>query len=157
VRVCYEKAGFCNFSQVHLLELEKESQAYSSPRALYVLYPDDLGATWRVQAVPVSFESFENRKSLPESWRGLRDAELTAACGVPGCVFVHLSGFTGGELFLSGFVYWDTLLIKFTVVQATRRRKGRWRWLYWHWKCDRTPAVPLCMITLSFVFESNWR
>ncbi len=36
--------------------------------------------------------SFENRKSLPAAWMGLRDAELSEAAGIPDCVFVHASG-----------------------------------------------------------------
>ena len=50
-----------------------------------------------MQAVPVSPESFASRKALPEVWRGLRDDVLSKASGVDGCVFVHASGFIGGE------------------------------------------------------------
>ena len=35
--------------------------------------------------------------SLLEAWRGLRDDELSARAGIPGCVFVHASGFIGGH------------------------------------------------------------
>jgi uncharacterized UPF0160 family protein len=49
-----------------------------------------------VQAVPVSSDSFESRKALPEPWRGLRDDKLSEATGIPGCIFVHASGFIGG-------------------------------------------------------------
>lgn len=41
--------------------------------------------------------SFQNRLSLPAAWQGLRDAELSAASGIPNCVFVHASGFIGGN------------------------------------------------------------
>lgn len=34
---------------------------------------------------------------MPESWRGLRDAELSKESGVDGGVFVHASGFIGGN------------------------------------------------------------
>ena len=57
---------------------------------------DERERTWRVQAVSVSPASFQNRRSLPAAWRGLRDAELSAVAGIPGLVFVHASGFTGG-------------------------------------------------------------
>ncbi|KAI4102386.1 MAG: hypothetical protein L6R37_004397 [Teloschistes peruensis] len=69
-------------------------------KVLYVLYPEsaDLGAKWRIQAVPVSKDSFESRKPLPEAWRGVRDEELCAKSGVEGCVFVHASGFIGGNV-----------------------------------------------------------
>lgn len=70
-----------------------------SDKAIYVVYGDDSGS-WRVQAVPVSSESFDSRKALPEAWRGLRDDTLSAASGIEGCVFVHASGFIGGTLSL---------------------------------------------------------
>ena len=70
---------------------------------IYVIYPDETGKNWRVQAVPVSPESFESRKALPEAWRGVRDDELSKLSGIEGCVFVHASGFIGGtsNLFFS--------------------------------------------------------
>ncbi len=63
----------------------------------YVVYPDETGGNWRVQAVPVSLESFESRKALPEPWRGIRDEELSHLSGIEGCIFVHASGFIGGN------------------------------------------------------------
>ncbi|KAL8930223.1 MAG: hypothetical protein Q9208_000840 [Pyrenodesmia sp. 3 TL-2023] len=69
-------------------------------QVLYVLYPESASPTakWRIQAVPTSKESFESRKPLPEAWRGLRDEELSAKSGVEGAVFVHASGFIGGNV-----------------------------------------------------------
>jgi urease accessory protein len=63
---------------------------------IYVLYPDESGK-WRIQAVPESSESFQSRKALPQEWRGLRDEALSQVTGVPGCIFVHASGFIGGQ------------------------------------------------------------
>ncbi|KAJ7487630.1 GAMM1 protein [Mycena galericulata] len=80
----------------HLFDLEAESGVPESDKAIYAVYPDD-GGSWRVQAVPVSSESFDSRKALPEAWRGLRDDTLSAASGIEGCVFVHASGFIGGN------------------------------------------------------------
>jgi len=37
------------------------------------------------------------RRSLPESWRGLRDDELSRKSGIDGCIFVHASGFIAGN------------------------------------------------------------
>ena len=37
------------------------------------------------------------RLPLPEPWRGLRGDELSKKCGVESCVFVHASGFIGGN------------------------------------------------------------
>jgi uncharacterized UPF0160 family protein len=88
--------------QEHLFELEPEhgivanSTDPKTAQPLYTIYPDESGK-WRVQAVSVTPESFENRKGLPEAWRGLRDEELSKASGVPGGVFVHASGFIGGK------------------------------------------------------------
>lgn len=63
---------------------------------IYVIYPDETGKNWRVQAVPVSPESFDSRKALPEAWRGVRDDELSKLSDIDGCIFVHASGFIGG-------------------------------------------------------------
>ena len=37
------------------------------------------------------------RLSLLEEWRGIRDDELSTLSGIPGCIFVHASGFIGGN------------------------------------------------------------
>ncbi|CAO3595006.1 unnamed protein product [Absidia cylindrospora] len=80
----------------HLMDLEKE-QGLTSP-ILYVLYPESApNGNWRIQCVPTRPEGFENRKSLPETWRGFRDQELSQISKVDGCIFVHAGGFTGGN------------------------------------------------------------
>ena len=66
-------------------------------KPFYVVYPDETAGTWRVQAVPVSSDSFESRKALPEAWRGLRDEKLSEVSGIEGGIFVHASGFIGGR------------------------------------------------------------
>lgn len=88
--------------QEHLFELEKDENntAIEANKAIYVVYPDETAANWRVQAVPVSSESFESRKALPEAWRGLRDEELSKVSGIEGGIFVHASGFIGGKLYI---------------------------------------------------------
>ncbi|GMY30625.1 UPF0160 protein-like [Fagus crenata] len=85
---------FCPW-KLHLFELEEELKI--DPPVKYVLYQDDRSKHWRVQAVAVSPDSFESRKPLPSQWRGLRDDELSKVAGIPGCVFVHMSGFIGGN------------------------------------------------------------
>lgn len=45
----------------------------------------------------VAPDRFESRKPLPSQWRGLRDDELSKESGIPGGVFVHMSGFIGGN------------------------------------------------------------
>ncbi|KAJ3774926.1 GAMM1 protein [Lentinula raphanica] len=81
----------------HLFDLESEDTSSKSSAATYIVYPDEFSGNWRVQAVPVSPESFESRKALPEKWRGLRDEVLSETSGIPGCIFVHASGFIGGN------------------------------------------------------------
>ena len=43
----------------------------------------------RIQCVSTSSSSFENRKSLPQPWCGLRGEELSTASGIPGGVFIR--------------------------------------------------------------------
>lgn len=90
----------------HLYAVEAEAEGENNTnggenRVLYVLYPENPSSLqttkWRIQAVPASRDSFESRKPLPESWRGLRDQELDQVSGILGCVFVHASGFIGGN------------------------------------------------------------
>ena len=76
----------------HLFDLEEELALKG--RFLYVLFQDTMGE-WRVMAVPETQGGFSSRKALP--WKGLRDEELSRACHVEGCVFVHASGFIGGN------------------------------------------------------------
>ena len=86
----------------HLYTLEEKSK--DGEGVLYVLYPEkpDPGAKWRIQAVPVSKDSFESRKPLPEAWRGIRDDKLDELTGISGCVFVHAAGFIGGNKTFEG-------------------------------------------------------
>uniref|UniRef100_L2GAP4 Myg1 protein n=1 Tax=Colletotrichum fructicola (strain Nara gc5) TaxID=1213859 RepID=L2GAP4_COLFN len=83
----------------HLYSLEG-----GNPSVVYVLYPEKPApdAKWRVQAVPVTKDSFESRKPLPEAWRGFRDEELDGITGIPGGVFVHAAGFIGGNKTFDG-------------------------------------------------------
>lgn len=85
----------------HIYDLEEEHRIRDEEKPLYVVYPDESGK-WRVQAVPVNSESFESRRALPEPWRGIRDAELSELSGIPECVFVHQSGFIGGNVTRNG-------------------------------------------------------
>ncbi|XP_039058934.1 MYG1 protein-like [Hibiscus syriacus] len=81
--------------KLHIFELEEEMKV--EPPIKYILYEDDRGKRWRVQAVAVSPDRFDSRKPLPARWRGLTDNELSKEAGIPGCIFVHSSGFTGGN------------------------------------------------------------
>ena len=81
----------------HLYSLEAENP--KEEKVLYVIYPESSleGSKWRIQAVPVTKDSFESRKPLPEVWRGIRDEDLDKISGIEGNVFVHASGFIGGN------------------------------------------------------------
>lgn len=84
----------------HLYELEQQL-ALPKP-VIYCLYKDGSEGKYRIQAVSASPGSFESRKALPTPWRGLRDGALSAECGIPGGVFVHASGFIGGNCTYEG-------------------------------------------------------
>jgi uncharacterized UPF0160 family protein len=86
----------------HLYNIEEAAGLKDDQKVLYVLYPEkeEPGSKWRIQAVSKSFSSFENRKGLPEPWRGVRDSELDQVLGPDvedGAIFVHASGFIGGH------------------------------------------------------------
>ena len=77
----------------HLFDFEAEHGIQGLVK--YVIYCEH-ATSWRIQAVPVHIDTFGDRLSLPEPWRGVRDEALSAAVGLQGCIFVHASGFIGG-------------------------------------------------------------
>lgn len=85
--------GGCPWKE-HLFTLETELKV--EPSIKFVLYADQNGQ-WRVQCVPAGLNTFQNRLSLLEEWRGVRDEALSELSGIPGCIFVHASGFIGGN------------------------------------------------------------
>lgn len=58
----------------------------------FVVFPSKRGG-YNIYAVPIEIGSFENRKSLPQSWRGKRDEELQRVTGVKTARFCHNAGF----------------------------------------------------------------
>tara|TARA_X000000950_G_C13830218_1_gene625804 strand:+ start:215 stop:1330 length:1116 start_codon:yes stop_codon:yes gene_type:complete len=80
---------FCPFYD----ELER-LEAIHNCMVKYVLFGDS--KKWKIRAVPISDGSFENRLTLPESWRGLRKDDLEKICGIENSEFVHANGFIGG-------------------------------------------------------------
>lgn len=58
----------------------------------FVVFPSKRGG-YNVYAVPKEKGSFENRKTLPEEWRGLRDEMLQKVTGVRTARFCHNAGF----------------------------------------------------------------
>ncbi|XP_068568445.1 MYG1 exonuclease [Cebidichthys violaceus] len=85
--------GGCPWKE-HLFSLEKELKVETPIK--FVLYPDQNGQ-WRVQCVPAGLNTFQNRLSLLEEWRGVRDEALSELSGIKACIFVHAGGFIGGN------------------------------------------------------------
>ena len=56
------------------------------------------------------------RLSLPEEWQGVRDEELSTKSGIPGCIFVHASGFIGGNKTYEGAL---------TMAQTALKQSGK--------------------------------
>ena len=82
----------------HLRELERDAAAAAPsgtrvPAVLYVVSWDRVRRQWSATAAETRPGAFENKLPFPAEWRGLRDAALSAATGIPNCVFVHASGF----------------------------------------------------------------
>lgn len=93
----------------HLYEAEREEATekgvgVEDGQVFYVLFPEtkNKDSKWRVRAVGVEGKDFTNRKDLPEAWKGVRDDELSKLSGIPGCIFVHASGFIGGNQTFDG-------------------------------------------------------
>lgn len=86
----------------HLYALEKENNTEGN--VLYVLFAEngEADSKWRIRSVSREAGSFENRKDLPDAWKGVRDEELSKVSGVPGGVFIHASGFIGGNKTFDG-------------------------------------------------------
>ena len=55
---------------------------------------------YRIYTVPAKPFSFTHRKGLKHG--GLNENETCEKYGVDGCIFVHVSGFTGGNKTLEG-------------------------------------------------------
>lgn len=60
---------------------------------LYAVYPDKEMTQWNILALPLHSGTFELKKGLPESWRGLQGEALQQASGVATAQFCHKSGF----------------------------------------------------------------
>ena len=65
------------------------------PDVMVVVMPDNpaINQNWLASTVRVAHDTFDARACFPEAWRGLRDAELVAASGIPDAVFCHKAGF----------------------------------------------------------------
>lgn len=84
---------FCPWKD-HFFELESEMGLSETPIKFVLFNSTD---SWRVQSVSVTPTSFVLRQPLNEAWQGMREEELCKVSGVDGCIFVHASGFIGGN------------------------------------------------------------
>ena len=64
----------------------------------FVAFPG-IDGSWRAVAIPPVLGSFDQKRSFPEEWAGLRDEELAELTGVPGAKFCHKNRF---------IAVWDT-------------------------------------------------
>ncbi|KAI9261744.1 urease accessory protein [Sporodiniella umbellata] len=62
---------------------------------LYTVYPINEN-DWRVQCVKKQGSTFESKRPLPKSWRGLSQDDLRKITSLKSAIFVHASGFIGG-------------------------------------------------------------
>ena len=94
----------------HLFDLEKEKNIVG--QYIYCLSPNADGST-SINAVPIAPNSFTSRKALPKPWRALRDEKLSTLNKIEGSVFVHNSGFCGGNLTFDGAMAMARAAIRF--------------------------------------------
>lgn len=64
--------------------------------ALFVIYPNEDSTAWYCRTIPPEPNSFGQRLSLPESWRGLQEHAFSKAAGISDGVFCHPAGFICG-------------------------------------------------------------
>jgi uncharacterized UPF0160 family protein len=93
-RAAYEKAvdkrAIVSNKYIPTSFSEFKAPEYIEP--LTFTFPD-LRGNWSTKVIPVNSQSYDSHIKFPEQWRGLRDADMAAASGVPDAVFCHNSGF----------------------------------------------------------------
>lgn len=89
-------------SRIYSLDLIFTLNKRLSKDIKHVIYTDD--TTFRIYVMPIELGKFAIKYPLHADWRGLRDEELVKISEIPGCTFVHASGFTGGNLSLDGAI-----------------------------------------------------
>ena len=77
----------------HLVQLEADNDLKGVVKFVIFSTEND----WRVQGIPIAPNSFICRVFLYEKWQGLRDNELSKVSGIDDCIFVHATGFIGGN------------------------------------------------------------
>ena len=82
------------------------------PDLLFVVTPDPADGTWKLNTVRSGEETFSSKKLLPESWAGLRDADLAKVTGVPDARFCHNARFVAIAGTLEGIKKMAELALK---------------------------------------------
>lgn len=92
--------------------LERVVTSEAANELLYCVFKN-LQGQWNVQALPPSLERrSEQRKPLPEAWRGLNGQKLQEVTGVSDAVFCHNGGFICGARSYEGAVELARLAIE---------------------------------------------
>ena len=73
-------------------EFVLESTNPKAQNILYAVFKSNRKG-YTIRAIPKELGSFENRKSMPEAWRGLKDEALQKVTGVATARFCHNGGF----------------------------------------------------------------
>ena len=71
------------------------SENAKASNILFVVFPSNRGG-YCFQCVPDALGSFGQRKSVPNSWKGLREEDFQKETGVATASFCHPAGFIGG-------------------------------------------------------------
>ena len=102
-RILYLENGAVPWSQVVRKEM---------PKVLFVISHNLAEQRYLIQTIPVSPDSFKARADLPESWAGLRDAQLAAVTGVPDAGFCHNGRFIASAKSYQGIRTMATLALQ---------------------------------------------
>lgn len=102
-RILYLENGAVPWSQVVRKEM---------PKVLFVISHNLAEQRYMIQTIPVSPDSFKARADLPESWAGLRDAQLAAVTGVPDAGFCHNGRFIASAKSYQGIRTMATLALQ---------------------------------------------
>ena len=65
----------------------------------FVVYPSRREG-YNFQCVPITYNSYLQRKEVPTEWKGLNDLEFQKVTGIPTARFCHPAGFVGGAVSL---------------------------------------------------------
>ena len=109
-RILYLENGAVPWSQVVRKEM---------PKVLFVISHNLAEQRYMIQTIPVSPDSFKARADLPESWAGLRDAQLAAVTGVHDAGFCHNGRFIASAKSYQGIRTMATLALQALQLERT--------------------------------------